>query len=90
MNKIRRKAISEIIEKIEALQTEMEDILSDIETVKDEESEYFENIPENLQSSERYEIAESAVENLESAYDTFDDMKSSLDDVLSSLEEATN
>ena len=88
MNKIRRKNIQQLITKIPELQGEMETLLEDIEAVKDEESEYLENIPENMQSSERYERAETAVECLESAYDTFEEAKDSLDDVVSSLEEA--
>lgn len=89
MNRERRKSIRQIVVEIEELQSNMEALLEEIEIVKDEESEYLENIPENLQSSERYEIAEMAVENLESAYDAFEEIKDNLDDVISSLEEAT-
>lgn len=55
MNKVRRKTIQEIITKIQELQGEMESVLEEIESIKDEEAEYLENIPENMQSSERYE-----------------------------------
>ena len=48
MNKIRRKNIQQLITKIQELQGEMETLLEDIEAVKDEESEYLENIPENI------------------------------------------
>lgn len=89
MNRERRKSIRQIVVEIEELQSNMEALLEEIEIVKDEESEYLENIPENLQYSERYEIAEMAVENLESAYDAFEEIKDNLDDVISSLEEAT-
>lgn len=53
-----------------------------LESVKDEEEEYMENIPENLQSSERYEKAENAVDNLDSALD-------SLDEAISDIESAS-
>ena len=89
MNKIRRKTIQSIVNQISALQDEMEEILSNIDSVKDEEQEYLDNIPENLQGSERYEMAETAVENLEAAYDAFEELKNTLEDVTSYLDEAS-
>lgn len=74
MNNKRRKQISDIITSLENVKSEIENVLSD-------EQEYLDNIPENLQGSERYEIAESAVNNLESASD-------SVDEVLSALQES--
>lgn len=69
MNKPRRKAISEVIKRLEALNEEFQSIKEDIEILKGEEEEYMENIPENLQQSERYEKAEESVFKLESAVD---------------------
>lgn len=66
----------------------MESLTEDIEAVFDEESEYRDNMPENLQGSEKYEKADSACDSLESAKDTFDEALESLNDVVSSLEEA--
>ena len=64
---------------------ELYDIISEakdrLEMLHDEEEEYMENIPENLQSSERYEKAEAAVSALESAI-------SSLEEALDYIEEA--
>lgn len=74
MNKLRREAIAAIAEKLEELK-------SDIETLKDEEGEYYDNMPESLQGSEKGEKAEAAVSAFESAMD-------SIDEALSSLEEA--
>lgn len=89
MNKFRRKAVNEVMKKIEELQSEMDEVLEGIEVLRDEEQEYLDNIPENLQGSERYELAEAAVDALTSAYDTFEEAKDQLDDVISSLEEST-
>ena len=75
MNKIRRKAIQE-------LKSRSEELMEELDSLKDAEEEYRDNIPENLQGSERYEKAENAVDNLESAY-------YSLEEVISYLEEAT-
>jgi DNA repair exonuclease SbcCD ATPase subunit len=66
MNKQRRNAINEIYERI----AELRDML---EQIKDEEDDYRDNMPENLQCSERYQISEDASDNLDSALDTLDD-----------------
>lgn len=75
MNRERRKSLAEI-------QARIESIMEDLETIRDEEEEYRDNMPENLQGSERYEKAEMACDNLASAYD-------SLEEVISYIEEAT-
>lgn len=53
MNKVRRKELQELYDII----SEAKDRL---EMLHDEEEEYKDNMPENLQSSERYERAEAA------------------------------
>ena len=88
MTASRRKKLQAIIEAIEDLRSQLEDQQSDLEELKDEEMEYFENIPENLQFSERYERAETSSSALEDAYDTLEDLISRLGDVTSSIEEA--
>lgn len=74
MNKTRRKALK-------ALMDQLEDIKSSLEEIQSEEEDYRDNIPENLQGSERYEIADAACDNLSDAV-------SSLEDVISSIEAA--
>lgn len=75
MNKQRRKALEKIASVIDAAKNELEEVMA-------EEEEYRDNIPENLQGSERYEIAEAACESLSDAIDL-------LDDAISSIENAT-
>lgn len=60
MNNARRK-------KIEKLQLELDAIRDNLSEIVDEEQECFDNIPENLCGSERYEVAEQALDNLSSA-----------------------
>jgi hypothetical protein len=69
MNNERRKKLQTILNQLDGLKSELENVGSD-------ESEYYDNIPENLQSSERAEQSdeckssiESAVDNLQSAID---------------------
>lgn len=75
MNNARRKAIAAIIKKLE-------DLAEEIEFLKDEEQEAFDNLPESLQSSERGEAMESAAYNLDEAWE-------GLQSVIETLEEAS-
>ena len=74
MNKFRRKQIETIADKLSS-------IADEIDAVQEEEEEYRDNIPENLQGSERYELAEAAVDALMEAADS---VRSAID----SLEQA--
>lgn len=60
MNKERRKNLRDIADRLEELKDSLDGLLG-------EEEEYRDNIPENLQGSERYEKADDAVSNLEEA-----------------------
>lgn len=72
MNKARRKALDEVISKIE----EAKELLENLQA---EEEEYRDNMPENLQGSERYEAADTAVDNMSSAVDALDEAISSIE-----------
>lgn len=71
MNKQRRKAIEDIV-------TDIRLKLEELEALKDEEEEYKDNIPENLQGTERYERAEECVYGLQ---EVIDDIDRALDNV---------
>lgn len=122
MNKERRKAISDLIDTAESLQTRMDgltypdpdaevadaivDDLSaladDIESIRDEEQEYYDNMPESSRDGDKGQIAEAAVSALDQALDCVNDAVSwmqeehetgdtcgDLGDAISSLDEAT-
>ena len=72
MNKARRKALDEVISKIE----EAKELLENLQA---EEEEYRDNMPENLQGSEWYEAADAAVDNMSSAVDALDEAISSIE-----------
>lgn len=74
MNNARRKKIRTIAE-------QLGEIMTELEMLKDEEEEYLNNIPENLQSSERYELAENAIDNIDSACDNLDEAIISIEEV---------
>lgn len=71
MNKIRRKNLQTIIDRLK-------DIKADLEEITYEEEEYRDNIPENLQSSEKYERADEACDNLNDAADTLNEVIDSI------------
>ena len=72
MNKDRRKRIGNII-------AELNESLQKLESVTGDEQDVYDNMPENLQGSQRYEDMETAIDHLEEA-------KSSLEEAISSLE----
>ena len=90
MNNTRRKAISELSQKVGSIKGEVEELMQSIEDIKSEEEDYKENIPENLQGGDKYELAEAAIENLEEAYNGLNDIVGILEDVESYLDEASN
>lgn len=72
MNKIRRKNLQAIIDQLDELKGGLEDLQA-------EEEEYRDNIPENMQKSERYEKADEACDNLSSAVDSLEEAISSIE-----------
>lgn len=67
MNKQRRKEIAEVVQELETLKER-------IEVLRDEEQEYFDNMPEGIQMSERGDLAQEAASNLEYVADGFDEL----------------
>ena len=65
MNRKRRMSLMEIAETLEDLRVAIEEL-------KDEEQEYYDNMPESMQYGERGERAEAAVSSLEDACDSID------------------
>ena len=60
MNKQRRKELQRILDIVQ-------EAIEGLEPLRDEEIEYRDNIPENMQSSEIYEKANDAVDALDEA-----------------------
>ena len=53
-----------------------------ISSVKDEEQDSIDNLPENLQSSERYAIMENAIDQLEEAIDNIEQASENINNAL--------
>lgn len=77
MNKTRRDALAKLLEEIQALQGKAEDLYSELESIKDEEQEVYDNMPESFQNGEKGEKVTAAVDAMEEALselETFKDM----------------
>lgn len=74
MNKERRKRLQKIYDTLQELQ-------SDLSVIKDEEESYRDDMPDNLQGSDKYQKADAAV-------DALDEADTSIDEALSSIETA--
>lgn len=76
MNKLRRKSLQALSEKLDELKSELEDI-------QQQEEEYRDNIPENLQGSDRYDKADSACSDL---FDAVSSIEEALDSIESAIQ----
>lgn len=72
MNNDRRKSIDKIISALEGL-------LSDAETIRGEEQDAFDNMPESLQQGEKGDKAQEAISNLEEAISSIESARDALD-----------
>ena len=83
MNKLRRKSIYNVIQKLEKILNNLNDvnlikiingIIDEIQSILDEEECVLYNIPENLQNSFRYEESENACDCLSDAVSELEDI----------------
>lgn len=75
MNKARRKSIQQIIDTLT-------DLKENVDLVREEEQEAYDNLPESLQESERGEAMSSAIYNLEDAMENIDLVTDSLEEAM--------
>lgn len=75
MNKARRQQLRKWLEDIEGIKSELETICSD-------EQDYFDNMPENLQGSQRGSDAEEAIEQMNEAVEYIEDAISIIEDIV--------
>lgn len=66
MNKQRRKMIADVIERIQATK-------NDLEIIRDEEQDAFDNMPEGLQCSFRGETMEEAIDQMDNAIESLEE-----------------
>jgi prefoldin subunit 5 len=76
MNAKRRKELEKVIALIEEARNQLE-------TLKDEEQEAFDNMPEGLQYSEKGERMETAISFMD---DSFNELESAIENINSAIE----
>ena len=76
MNAKRRKELEKLVERIQG-------IIADLEVLRDEEQECFDNLPESLQESERGERMEDNVSNMDAVIDSLESASDELEDAIS-------
>lgn len=79
MNKQRRNTLEKLILKLEDIRELFQEVKDDIESIKDEEQEAMDNIPESLQETDRYYNMDENVSDLDYAMDV--DYDSAIDEI---------
>lgn len=69
MNKERRKVLAKLGEEFAVARGKLLDIAEQLESIKDEEQEAFDNMPESLQQGERGQASEGAIERMDEIID---------------------
>lgn len=75
MNKTRRQQLRKWLE-------DMENIKSELETICSDEQDYFDNMPENLQGSQRGMDAEEAIDQMNEAVSSIEDAISIIEEIV--------
>jgi uncharacterized coiled-coil DUF342 family protein len=76
MNISRRKALAKLSERFEELTALAAEFREELECLRDEEQEYYDNMPESLQGGEKGEAAQSAVDAMETVLSALEEVES--------------
>lgn len=74
MNKDRRKRVDDLM-------VQLTDISSEIEAIKEEEQEAYDNLPESFQAGEKGDNMQNAIESLDEAENAVDEAQHALENV---------
>jgi hypothetical protein len=88
MNKDRRKQIDEAVALAQQAAELIEQLKEAAETIRDDEQEYFGNMPESIQQGDKGQAAEEAISALDEAVSALDEID--IEGVVANLETAAN
>lgn len=88
MNKARRKSLDNLRNLIEEHMNGLAELVADLDGLKDEEQESFDNMSEGLQASENGQRIEAAADALANAHSELESVGDTLQTVLDSIDEA--
>lgn len=86
MNKEQRKVLDKLKEELGVIIGKLDDIKSEIDAVKDEEQEKYDNMPESFQSGEKGEKVESGITYLDEVSGNLDEAIETLGSAVDSIE----
>jgi predicted nuclease with TOPRIM domain len=86
MNAQRRKDIEAIRARLEQMQTMRDDIRDEVDSLRADENDARENLPDSLKEGEKGEKMQSAVDALQEVYDALDGLD--FDELFSQLDTA--
>ena len=89
MNNERRKELTKIVDRIDALKSELETLRDDIDSLQGEERDGFENLPESFQQGYKGQAMEAAADAMQEAYDAIDAAASSADEAIEAINRAS-
>lgn len=87
MNKNRRNELAEWIRKVQEWAAFGEELKSELENICSDEQDYFDNMPENLQGSQRGMDAENAIDVMNEAIGYMENAIESAEEAASCIEE---
>lgn len=88
MNKARRKQIEAIRAAIADLKDNIQNAHDDLETIRGEEQDYYDNMPESIQGGDKGQKAEEVISELEDALSALESAADCLDDAISNMDTA--
>lgn len=69
--------------RLETIKDKLDELAAEVREIGEEEQEKYNNAPENLQNSEKYQAIEGSASTLSDAADEIEQASSSIDDTLS-------
>ena len=87
MNKNRRKELMEWVIKAKDWVAQGEEIKGELESICSDEQDYFDNMPENLQGSQRGMDAEEAIDAMNEAIESMDNAIEAAEEAASCIED---
>ena len=87
MNKNRRKELMEWVKKAEDWAAQGESLRDELENICSDEQDYFDNMPENLQVSQRGTDAEDAIDAMNEAIESMNNAIEAAEDAASCVDE---
>lgn len=87
MNKNRRKELIEWVKRAEAWIAQGEEIKTKLESICSDEQDCFDNMPENLQGSQRGMDAEEAIDIMNEAIESMDNAIEAAEEAASCIED---